>query len=108
MGQLYQNVFTVRTFSNIGTISIEPHIQKLIVNPHVDQSLGPKLNASPLSIFITKESLPYPLSFLSHSGLSWILSKAEDLATSSLQDGATKWYYSDTTHPTSWLGAFHL
>ena len=28
-----------------------------------------------------------------HSAPSWILSKAEILASSSLQDGATKWYY---------------
>ena len=30
---------------------------------------------------------------LPHSAPSWILSKAENLASSSLQDGATKWYY---------------
>ena len=32
---------------------------------------------------------------------SWILSKAENLASSSLQDGATKWLYNaaGTTHP---------
>ena len=38
---------------------------------------------------------------LPHSALSWILSKAENLAIPSLQDGATKWIYSaaGTTHP---------
>ena len=30
---------------------------------------------------------------LPHSAPSWILSQAENLASSSLQDGATKWYY---------------
>ena len=32
-------------------------------------------------------------SFLPHSAPSWILSQAENLASSNLQDGATKWYY---------------
>ena len=39
---------------------------------------------------------------LPHSAPSWILSKAENLASSSLQDGATKWYYfleEPPTHP---------
>ena len=31
--------------------------------------------------------------FLPHSAPSWILSKPENLASSSLQDGATGWYY---------------
>ena len=30
---------------------------------------------------------------LPHSAPSWILSQAENLASSSLQDGATKWHY---------------
>ena len=36
-----------------------------------------------------------------HSAPSWILSKAENLASSSLQDGATEWHYylAWTTHP---------
>ena len=38
--------------------------------------------------------------FLPHSAPSWILSIAENLASTSLQDGATKWHYSEeTTHP---------
>ena len=37
---------------------------------------------------------------LLHSAPSWILSKVENLASTSLQDGATKWhYYEETTHP---------
>ena len=32
-------------------------------------------------------------SLLPHSAPSWIFSQAENLASSSLQDGATKWYY---------------
>ena len=35
---------------------------------------------------------------------SWILSSAENLASSNLQDGATKWYYflkESPTHPTT-------
>ena len=47
---------------------------------------------------------------LPHSAPSWILSLAENLASSSLQDGATEWHYSLTgttyplptpTHPTT-------
>ena len=34
-----------------------------------------------------------PFSILPHSAPSWILSKAENLASSSLQDEATKWLY---------------
>ena len=38
--------------------------------------------------------------FLPHLALSWNLSTAEDLASLSLQDGATKWhYYQSATHP---------
>ena len=41
---------------------------------------------------------------LPHSAPSWILSQAENLASTSLQDGATKWYYflqePDPTDPT--------
>ena len=33
------------------------------------------------------------ITFLPHSAPSWILSQAEILASSNLQDGATKWYY---------------
>ena len=38
---------------------------------------------------------------LPHSAPSWILSKAENLASPKLQDGATKWVYflKETTHP---------
>ena len=47
-------------------------------------------------------SRPLILPWLPHSAPSWILSKAENLASSSLQDGATKWHHSDeTTHQPS-------
>ena len=37
---------------------------------------------------------------LVHSAPSWILSKAENLASSNLQGGATTWHYChETTHP---------
>ena len=36
---------------------------------------------------------------LPHSAPSWILSKAENLASTSLQDGVTQWHYSEATHP---------
>ena len=41
--------------------------------------------------------------FLPHWAPSWILSLAENLASSSLQDGATEWHYSGTgtTYPPS-------
>ena len=45
---------------------------------------------------------------LPHSAPSWILSLAENLASSNLQDGATKWHYNGkepsshpATHPAS-------
>ena len=37
-------------------------------------------------------------SLLQHSAPSWILSNAENLASTSLQDGATQWHYSDETN----------
>ena len=40
-----------------------------------------------------------PVIFLPHSAPSWILSLAENLASSSLQDGATKWLYYLTKPP---------
>ena len=51
------------------------------------------------------------LMFLPHSVPSWILSKAENLASPSLQDGATKWEYflkenHPATHPTIWIFLF--
>ena len=58
-------------------------------------------------------------SLLPHSAPSWILSKSENLASSSLQDGATKCLYYQTEpagrppgHPTiwmlDWLGSWNL
>ena len=51
------------------------------------------------SAFTYYENSGYAI--LPHSAQSWILSKAENLASSSLQDGATTWHYSQprTTHP---------
>ena len=45
-------------------------------------------------IFVRTEILP-------HSAPSWILRYAENLASFSLQDGATEWYYflAWTNHP---------
>ena len=44
-----------------------------------------------------------PIKLLPHSAPSWILSQAENLASTCLQDGATKWHdYAATTHK-RWL-----
>ena len=46
-----------------------------------------------------------PRGYMPHLAPSWIHSKAENLASSSLQDGATKGYYFlklPPTHPTIW------
>ena len=40
------------------------------------------------------------MELLPHSAPSWILSLAENLASSSLQDGATEWHYYDHIPPT--------
>ena len=50
--------------------------------------------ASNIALWNTEQILP-------HSAPYWILSLAENLASSSFQDGATEWHYSltGTTHP---------
>ena len=40
------------------------------------------------------------MELLPHSAPSWILSLAENLASSNLQDGATKWHY--------YLNSYHI
>ena len=65
-----------------------------VVPPHQGLSPHPKMLKSPLPIDIPLPSQKKctrndPL-LLPHSAHSWILSKAENLANSSLHDGATK------------------
>ena len=50
--------------------------------------LRPRWSESAIYMQLT----PHPK--LPHSAPSWILSLAENLASSILQDGATEWYYS--------------
>ena len=49
----------------------------------------------------------YNIWLLPHSAPSWILSKAENLASPSLQDGATKWvYFLKENHQPTWPYGF--
>ena len=55
-----------------------------------------------LSTFFSSDDNQHPVLHFCHTRApSWILSSADNLASSNLQDGATKWlYYAvGTTHP---------